>query len=107
MGILLSLAGGAALALPMVFGFVNANLVCAQAAAPAANEAQNIADTWQGTLHAGRDLRIVAKISKADGGGYKGDFYSIDQGGDADSSGQDYAGWDGGEVLDHGDRRDL
>lgn len=82
MGILLSLAGGAALALPMVFGFVNANLVCAQAAAPAANEAQNIADTWQGTLHAGRDLRVVAKISKADGGGYKGEFYSIDQGGD-------------------------
>jgi uncharacterized protein (TIGR03435 family) len=33
-------------------------------------------------LHAGRDLRIVVKISKADGGGYKAVFYSIDQGGD-------------------------
>ena len=29
-----------------------------------------------------RDLRIVVKISKADGGGYKAVFYSIDQGGD-------------------------
>jgi len=33
-------------------------------------------------LHAGRDLRTVVKISKADGGGYKAVFYSIDQGGD-------------------------
>jgi hypothetical protein len=33
----------------------------------AENPGQNIADTWQGTLHAGRDLRTVVKISKADG----------------------------------------
>jgi hypothetical protein len=46
------------------------------------NSAQNIADTWQGALHAGRDLRTVVKISKADDGGYKAVFYSIDQGGD-------------------------
>jgi hypothetical protein len=45
--------------------------------------AQNIADTWQGTVHAGRDLRTVVKISKADDGGYKAVFYSIDQGGDS------------------------
>lgn len=77
---LLNSAGIAAMALPIFFGFVNVNQVCAQAAAE--NSAQNIADTWQGTLHAGRDLRIVAKISKADGGGYKAAFYSIDQGGD-------------------------
>ncbi len=77
---LLNPAGIAAMALPIFFGFVNVNQVCAQAAAE--NSAQNIADTWQGTLHAGRDLRIVAKISKADGGGYKAAFYSIDQGGD-------------------------
>ncbi len=38
--------------------------------------------TWQGTLHAGHDLRTVVKISKADDGGYKAVFYSIDQGGD-------------------------
>jgi outer membrane lipoprotein-sorting protein len=48
-------------------------------AAPAAT--QDISATWQGTLHAGQDLRIVVKISKSDDGGYKADFYSIDQGG--------------------------
>ena len=48
----------------------------------AVNPAQSLADTWQGTLHAGRDLRTVVKISKADDGGYKALFYSIDQGGD-------------------------
>ncbi len=42
---------------------------------------QDISGTWQGTLQAGgRDLRIVLKISKADTG-LKGQFYSIDQGG--------------------------
>jgi len=45
--------------------------------------AQDVSATWQGTLHAGQDLRIVVKISKADAGGYKADFYSIDQGGQA------------------------
>src|SRR5580704_13199898 len=45
------------------------------------NATRSIADTWQGTLHAGQDLRTVVKISKADGGGYKAVFYSIDQGG--------------------------
>ena len=39
----------------------------------------NIADTWQGTLHAGKDLRAVLKITKANSGGYKAAFYSIDQ----------------------------
>ena len=68
-----------ALALELVFGLVNVNQVHAQAAAP--NPAQDITDTWQGTLHAGQDLRTVLKISKADSGGYKADFYSIDQGG--------------------------
>lgn len=43
---------------------------------------QSLADTWQGTLHAGQDLRIVVKISKADDGGYKAVFYSIDQTGE-------------------------
>jgi uncharacterized protein (TIGR03435 family) len=41
----------------------------------------DIADTWQGTLHAGSDLRTVVKITKADDGGYKAQFYSIDQSG--------------------------
>lgn len=52
----------------------------APAPAPAPNP-KDIADTWQGTLHTGRDLRLVVKITKADGGGYKANFYSIDQGG--------------------------
>jgi bla regulator protein blaR1 len=54
-----------------------------QAQAKTESPAQNIADTWQGTVHAGRDLRTVVKISKADDGGYKAVFYSIDQGGDS------------------------
>ncbi len=40
-----------------------------------------ISGTWQGTLHAGKDLRTVIKIAKADGGGYKAAFYSLDQSG--------------------------
>jgi uncharacterized protein (TIGR03435 family) len=68
---------GAAL---FLFGLAGTTKARAQAAA--AQTDQNIADTWQGTLHAGRDLRTVVKISKADGGGYKAVFYSIDQGGD-------------------------
>ena len=41
--------------------------------------AQDLTGTWQGTLHVGQDLRIVLKIAKADAGGYKSSFYSIDQ----------------------------
>ncbi len=43
--------------------------------------ALDIADTWQGTLHAGKDLRTVIKIAKANSGGYKAALYSIDQSG--------------------------
>jgi uncharacterized protein (TIGR03435 family) len=84
---LLNLAGIAAMAMPIAFGFVNVNQVRAQAApatpaqATAAAPAQGIAGTWQGTLNAGRDLRTVVKITKADDGSYKAVFYSIDQGG--------------------------
>jgi uncharacterized protein (TIGR03435 family) len=42
--------------------------------------AQDITGTWQGTLHAGKDLRIVIKISTTDQGAMKGIMYSIDQG---------------------------
>jgi uncharacterized protein (TIGR03435 family) len=77
--LLLSLAGIAAVALPIVFGLVQISQVRAQSAP--ANPTRDIADTWQGTLHAGQDLRTVVKISRADGGGYKATFYSIDQGG--------------------------
>jgi uncharacterized protein (TIGR03435 family) len=59
----------------------------AQAAGQAAGQAmtpasaQDLTGTWQGTLHPGRDLRTVLKITKAADGSYKSDFYSIDQGG--------------------------
>ena len=50
---------------------------CAQAPANI-----GIADTWQGTLQAGHDLRTVLKITKAPDGSLKSTFYSIDQGGE-------------------------
>jgi uncharacterized protein (TIGR03435 family) len=79
--LLLSLAGWLSVAAVILFGLVDAAESRAQAGTE--NPTQNIADTWQGTLHTpGRDLRTVVKISKADGGGYKAVFYSIDQGGD-------------------------
>jgi len=62
----------------MVQGIVGAKPAGAQAAAPPTSP--DIVATWQGTLHAGQDLRTVLKVTKADTG-YKADFYSIDQGG--------------------------
>ncbi len=77
--------------LAVVFALMGAKLAPAQAApaqtttaAPAAGAAFNPKDitaTWQGTLHAGRDLRCVVKVTKDDKGAYKAVFYSIDQGG--------------------------
>jgi uncharacterized protein (TIGR03435 family) len=46
-----------------------------------AAQAQDLTGTWQGTLQAGRELRIVIKITNADGAGLKAVMYSIDQGG--------------------------
>lgn len=51
----------------------------APAAQAATASAHDIAGTWQGTLHAGRDLRTVVKVTK-ESGSYKGEFYSLDQG---------------------------
>ena len=72
----------------LVFRFAIAAAVCelvsvnqANAQAASTSTAPDIVATWQGTLHAGQDLRTVLKVTKADGGGYKADFYSIDQGG--------------------------
>ena len=80
----LKLAAGLAtiavgLALFSVAGFQQAKAQAAPAATPA--NPKDIVDTWQGTLHAGKDLRTVVKITKGDGGAYKAVFYSIDQGG--------------------------
>lgn len=75
---MLGVAALAVISAPVITGLGHVAPVQAQAAP--ANPPQDIADTWQGTLHAGSDLRTVVKISKADGG-YKAVFYSIDQGG--------------------------
>ena len=50
--------------------------------AGAFTQAQDLAGTWQGTLQAGKGLRTVLKITKADKGGWSAMFYSIDQGPD-------------------------
>jgi hypothetical protein len=47
--------------------------------AGSALRAQDITGTWQGTLHAGKDLRTILKISRDDGK-LKATMYSIDQG---------------------------
>ncbi|MGD0646571.1 MAG: hypothetical protein ABR971_01175 [Acidobacteriaceae bacterium] len=46
----------------------------------------DISGNWQGTYEAGKGLRIVLKISKADTGGWKAALYSIDQGGNPSRS---------------------
>ena len=44
--------------------------------------AQDIAGAWQGTLQAGgREARLVFRIANADGGGFRAQGFSIDQGG--------------------------
>src|SRR4029434_5525546 len=44
-------------------------------------QAQNVTGNWQGTLQAGKELRIVFVIANADGGGLRATMISIDQGG--------------------------
>jgi len=46
-----------------------------------AAHAQTITGTWQGTLNAGKELRVVFIISNANAGGLAAMMYSIDQGG--------------------------
>jgi uncharacterized protein (TIGR03435 family) len=58
---------------PVAFGLVQA--------ASTENAAHDIAGTWQGTLHVGKDLRTVLKVVKADDGALKATLYSIDQSG--------------------------
>ena len=41
--------------------------------------AQNLTGTWQGTLQAGKELRIVFRISTTDADNLKAVMYSIDQ----------------------------
>jgi len=41
--------------------------------------AQDIAGDWQGTLKAGKDLRVILQIAKGENGGWSATLYSIDQ----------------------------
>lgn len=63
--------------------FPSAPLADAQAASAPAQTApassHDLVGTWQGTLHAGRDLRTVIKVTKDEKGAYQATFYSIDQ----------------------------
>jgi len=77
--LLLRVAGWLTVAAVALFVLIAAAETRAQS--PTDHNVQSIADTWQGTLHAGQDLRVVFKISKGDDGGYKAVTYSIDQGG--------------------------
>jgi uncharacterized protein (TIGR03435 family) len=75
--LLLALAATVAIAVPVVFGLVQVKQAAAETSA--GSQVLDIAGTWQGTLHTGLDLRGVFQISKAEGGGYNGVFYAIDQ----------------------------
>ncbi|HMH13008.1 MAG TPA: M56 family metallopeptidase [Edaphobacter sp.] len=72
----LSLAGVLSIVMPVTFGVLHGSRVYAQSPVK-----QNPDDTWQGTLHAQKDLRIVLKVAKTPEGTLKSLFYSIDQGG--------------------------
>ena len=48
---------------------------------------ESAAGSWQGTLEAGKSLRCVLQVTKADSG-FAGKFYSIDQGSGALATGQ-------------------
>jgi uncharacterized protein (TIGR03435 family) len=74
--LLLSVAAMVAIALPVSFGLVHATQAGAQSAS--ADSPTNIAATWQGTLHADRDLRFVVKITKASDGTLRAAFYNLD-----------------------------
>ncbi len=76
--LLLSVAGLLTIACPVVFGLGPSALSWAQSSTE--NNSHDITGTWQGTLHAQKDLRTILKISKDDGR-LKAVMYSIDQGG--------------------------
>ncbi len=78
---LASFAAVAAIAILMAANGAAASAQAAAAPAATANlqaVAQDVVGIWQGTLHAGKDLRCVVKISKSSTG-YTAQFYSIDQ----------------------------
>jgi hypothetical protein len=78
--ILLTAAGLVAITVPIVFGLVHAAQSWAQSSTDKA--AQGIEGTWQGTLRwVQGPVRMVLKITQANGGAYKAQFFTIDQSG--------------------------
>jgi uncharacterized protein (TIGR03435 family) len=74
------LKSGAALLMVMAaLWFILLDAAPGRCQAVTGNTPASLADTWQGTLHEGQDVRVVFKISKAEDV-YKAVFYSIDQG---------------------------
>ncbi len=73
--LLLSAVGLLAVAAPVTLGLLHVVQVRAQDSA-----ASDLSGTWQGTLHAGKDLRTVLKVTKGNGNTWKAEMYSIDQG---------------------------
>ena len=63
--------------------FVMCSAICVSGAGAQAvtSTKGSLEGTWQGTLHAERDLRTVIKIVKQPNGSYQSSFFSIDQGG--------------------------
>jgi uncharacterized protein (TIGR03435 family) len=57
-----------------LMGFMAAVLLFVGAA-----QAQDLSGNWQGTLHAGKDLRIIFNLYKGDKDGWSAKLYSIDQ----------------------------
>jgi fermentation-respiration switch protein FrsA (DUF1100 family) len=57
-----------------------AQVVTAASFANAQVNAQDIAGDWEGTLHAGADLRLVLRVTKGDDGVLKATLDSVDQG---------------------------
>ena len=78
--VLLCTAAAMALGLPVGFGLLHARVVHAQ---QPATQDKGIQGTWQGTLHAGQDLRLQLKITRTPASALSATFYSIDQGGQA------------------------
>ena len=60
-------------------------------------KAQSAPETWQGTLHAGQDIRLELQITKADGA-LKGKLFPVDQGGGPGGMGTTTISLDGGVL---------
>jgi uncharacterized protein (TIGR03435 family) len=72
------------LSLAAVLGMIGATGVCraqgTSRAAEATHVAGDISGNWQGTLHTGKDLRIILTFYKGEKDGWSAKMYSIDQG---------------------------